>query len=106
MAGAGNPTGGAGVGVGVVGSGGGRRKLGMISKGMLVTAAGVGAFSVAWHFKADEIRELLDDTFIDHAAVWVTDRIAEVCLCSKNSVTLLSSCTIRFGDHAETVSHT
>lgn len=56
----------------------GRAKWSLAGKTMVGTATGIGVLGVAWHFKADEIRALLDDTPIDHAAVWVVDKVAEV----------------------------
>lgn len=63
------------------GTGGGQSSTGQWSlagKTMVATAAGSAAVALVWHLKGDDIRALLKDTPVGHAAAWVSKRISEV----------------------------
>lgn len=63
------------------GKGGGRSSQGQWSlagKTMVATAAGSAAVALVWHLKGDDIRAMLKDTPVGHAAAWVSKRISEV----------------------------
>lgn len=53
-------------------------KWGFGAKLLAGTSVGVAALGIAWQLKPDEVRRLLDDSPIDHFAVWVMGKYALV----------------------------
>ncbi len=60
------------------GAAGGKGKWGWGSKFLAGTTAGLAVLGIAWQLKPDEVRKLLDDSPIDHFAIWLVGKYALV----------------------------
>lgn len=59
-------------------AGGRRSRWGWGTAVLAVTSTGLAALAIAWQLKPDEVRELLDDSPIDHVAMWFMKKFNEV----------------------------
>lgn len=57
---------------------GGRAGRGWGTKILGASAAGLAVLGIAWQLKPDEVRKLLDDSPIDHFAIWVMSKYSLV----------------------------
>lgn len=53
-------------------------KWGWGAKFLAGTSAGLAVLGIAWQLKPDEVRRLLDDSPVDHFAVWLMGKYALV----------------------------
>lgn len=60
------------------GGAGGSGKWGWGTKFLAGTSVGLAALGIAWQLKPDEVRRLLDDSPVDHLAIWVMGKYALV----------------------------
>lgn len=67
-----------GAAAGGAGGAGGSGKWGWGTKFLAGTSVGLAALGIAWQLKPDEVRRLLDDSPIDHFAIWVMGKYALV----------------------------
>lgn len=65
---------------GAAGGGGakGQGKWGWGAKFLAGTSAGLAVLGIAWQLKPDEVRRLLDDSPVDHFAIWLMGKYALV----------------------------
>lgn len=59
-------------------AGGRRSRWGWGTTVLAVTSTGLAALGIAWQLKPDEVRKLLDDSPIDHVAMWFMEKFNEV----------------------------
>lgn len=59
-------------------AGGRRSRWGLGTTVLALTSTGLAVLAIAWQLKPDEVRELLDDSPIDHVAIWFMKKFNEV----------------------------
>ncbi|CAM9158188.1 unnamed protein product, partial [Pylaiella littoralis] len=68
--------GGKGAAAGGAGEAGGSGKWGWGTTFLAGTSVGLAALGIAWQLKPDEVRRLLDDSPVDHFAIWIMNKYA------------------------------
>ena len=79
---------------------GARASRGWGTKILLASGAGLAILGIAWQLKPDEVRKLLDDSPIDHFAIWLMSKYslvsAEVFLWLWNGFLCVAGCACSF----------